>query len=526
MRTNNIDQLEHKLKQIGERESVTQDQQKVPSDIQMELQGIYDAIEQGQPADRIRSELTRRRLKQVNEGYTVLDKTATDSVATPTETTTPGTMIANSTHRRHQRMIRYSITAAAVIVIGIGSVLSSAFVSSDMARTLKQLPGASQFYQFTSQWGWQTADEKEIPPQPSVEQDGIQLTLRSLLYDGKKVNIELQQQASKQHPVQQVEIYVNSRQVSSTGNKVNKDQLQDASTTIYKLQRELEAAPLMGISDMELADRFGQISEVPTSALPQQVDMQINITLQGMTDKPFIYHIHAQQNALPNYSLTNTVRTPEGIGFHGATVQATPVATYMDLTTSYSAPWKTWNEQYYRNHGYYPLGLTYTLTDSNHHVYRTTSHSGRDPHTFLEFEPIVGQPAELIVTPWNFNEEPVRNQRPIQTASGQHSNLPLQLDMGTTGKVTLLAVDSTPEQYILHIKPEQAYQTYAIASSFWYGAPGQKYGTYSSDLLLDPDHEGQLLIKFDKSKLKAGAELHYSVDKVTYREPLYLKRMD
>ncbi len=526
MRTNNIEQVEHKLKQVGKCESIAKDQENVPFDIQTELQDIYDAIEQGQPADRIRNELTRRQ-KQVNEGDAVLKKADTDSVATPAETAIPGVMIANSTHRRHQRMIRYSITAAAVIVIGVGSVMSSAFFSADMARTLKQLPGASQFYQLTSQWGWQTADEKErLLQQPSVEQDGIKLTLRSLLYDGKKVNIELQQQASKQHPVQQVEIYVNGRQVSSTGNKVNKDQMQDASTTIYKLQRELEPAPLMGISDMELADRFGQQLEVPTSALPQQVDMQINITLQGMTGKPFIYHIHAKQSSLPNYSLTNTVRTPEGIGFHGATVQATPVATYIDLTTSYSAPWKKWNDQYYLNHGYYPLSLIYTLTDSDNHVYRTASNSGRDPHTFLEFEPIIGQPAELIVTPWNFNEEPVQNQRQIQIASGQHSNLPLTLDMGTTGKVTLLAVDSTPEQYILHIKPEQAYQTYTTASSFWYGAPGQKYGTYSSDLLLDPDHEGQLLIKFDKSKLKPGAELHYSVDKVTYREPLYLKRMD
>ncbi|MFD1887779.1 DUF4179 domain-containing protein [Paenibacillus wenxiniae] len=466
MSTNNTDRLERMLKQIGQNESVEQDQQQAPSDIQAELQAIYEAIEQGQPAAHIRDRFTRSQEQQaykdkvytVDERYTALEKEKpdVDAVATPTEnittTATPGTMTAHPIRRRHQRMIRYGITAAAIMIIGAGSVIGSAFFSADMARTLKQLPGTSQLYQLTSQWGWQTADEQEnIQLQPSIEQNGIKLTLRSLLYDGKKVNIELEQQTPKQHAIQQVEIYTNGRQLSSTDNEVNSNQQQDASTTIYSLQRELQAAPLMGLSDTELADRFGQLLEVPTSALPQQVDLQIHITLQGMTDKPFVYHVHAKQNALPNYSLTNTVRTPEGIGFHGAVVQATPVATYIDLTTSYSKLWKKWSEQYNLNHGYYPLGLTYTLTDSNDRIYRTTSNSGRDPHTFLEFEPIIGQPAELIVTPWSFNEEPIQNQRPIQIFTGKGSNLPLTLDMGTTGKVTLLAVDSTSDQYLLRI---------------------------------------------------------------------------
>ncbi|WP_411346579.1 DUF4179 domain-containing protein [Paenibacillus sp. WLX1005] len=515
------DKLEEMLKQIGEQEVIEQKDTEIPVDIQVELRSIYQAIGQGQSADQIRQTISStENASELQQQQEIAEKKI---ASIP-----PIMATENPNHRRNRRLIRYGITAAAVMFIGIGSAISSAFFSADMARAIKQLPGANQLYQLTSQWGWMTADEQEVKsPQLSVEQDGITLTLHSLLYDGKKVRITLEQYAAKkQHGIQQVEIYVNGRQVSSPYNKINEDSVQDDHTSIYDLQRELIPEALLGITQQQLYETFESYDDIPISKMPENVNMQIKITLQGMTNQPFVYDVNTERSPLPNYTLSNTLQIPEGMSYHSALVQATPIITYIQLNVSYLEQWEKWRYRYYLQHGNYPASITYGLSDSNNRVYRIQSHSGTygdNPSEFLEFDPIIGTPKELILTPFMFNEEPITHHRPVPLHSQGNINLPITLDMGTTGKVKLLEVNSTSDQYILRFQPEQSYQTYTTATSLWYGNLNQRHGVYSRKISEDPNHQGQFLMAFDKSDLKQGDQLYYSIDKIRYMDTLHLQ---
>ncbi len=521
MRTNKLDNM---LKQMSEQQSMERQEQKVPADIQVELHGLYQSIEQGQSADRIREQLAGKRRQQ--QLSVIPTRTATHDSVTEDD---PKTMTANRMHLRYGRVVRYGMIAAAVMVIGVGSVLSSAFFSADMARTLKQVPGTQAFYQLTSTWGWIPADEKETtPPQQSVEQNGIKLTLHSLLYDGKSAVIELEQKTLKQRPVQQVEIFSNGQSVASISNKSNKDYMQDTETSMYTLQRDLIPQRVLGITDREFYEQYGTSEDLSVTKLPQKLDLQIRITLRGMTDQPFVYNVHAQQQApISDYKLSQPVESSEeGIRYTDINVEATPITTYIQIKRTFIKDKEAKRYSYYLKKGYYPQSSLYALTDSEDHIYRSLGVSENDSHITADAAPLIGHPDELIITPWRFNEQELVRHRPIPVNADNHINMPLTVDLGTTGKVTLLDIQSTTDQYVLRIQPEEAYQAYTSAASFWYGKlnSNPRQEVYASEIVPDREHEGQFLLKFNKSKIKNGNLLYYAIDKVVYQDPLYVKR--
>lgn len=492
------DKLERMLNHAKQQESLEINE--IPKEVESKLQDIYQAIEQRQSAQQIREKFPL----------------SSDIQQKTTEKMTPSTV-----RTRNNTIRRYSATVAATLIIGIGGIIGSGYVSTDMAHLAKQIPGTNQIYQFTSAFGWVPADDlQSFTSQPSVTQEGVTLTLSYLIYDGKKIYVHLQQQANAElHGYQAINLSVNGESLTSADNTTaNLQWSENKEKKISDLSWQKDLTSEMLPVQSNISDSSGK--DISASDLPEELDVQLNIQLQDMPDQPFIFNIHVQRDVPQTYQLKDYSQAKEGITYNKVTVTGTSASTFVELQASGI---KEWRSRYYLQHGHYPITIGYILLDSMNKVYKTELQNGDFTNEALEYNALPKEMKEVTLIPWTFNEEPILKNRLFSNKSNS-STTPAMIDMGQTGKVNLLKIESTPEKYVLHIQTQEVYQSYMIAYSFWYGQLNKDgHETYPSEVTPDPEHKGQFLVSFEKSKLKTNDQLHYSVNKIRYLEPMHIK---
>lgn len=490
------DKLEQMLNHAKQQESLEINQ--IPKEVELKLQDIYQAIEQRQSAQQIRETLP-----------------LSSDMQQTTEKMTPSPV-----RKRNNTIRRYSATVAATLIIGIGGIIGSGYVSSDMAYLAKKIPGTNQIYQFSSTFGWIPADDlQSFTSQPSVTQEGVTLTLRYLVYDGKKIYVHVQQQSKTElHSYQAIHLSVDSKLLTSVDNtdtNLQWSEDKEKKTSDLSWQKELtsELLPAQSSTSDSLEKKRSN------SDFSQELDVQLNIQLQDMPDQPFTFNVHVQRDIPQTYLLREPIKMKEGITYNQVTATGTSVSTFIELKASGIEKWR---DQYYQQYGHYPGSIDYILSDSMNNVYRTKSRTGDLINETLEYDALPKSTKEVTLIPWTFNEEPILKHRLFSNKSNS-STTPAMIDMGQTGKVNLLEIESTPEKYILHIQPQEVYQAYMIAYSFWYGQLDQdRHETYPTEVIPDPEHRGQFLVSFEKSKLKTNDQLHYSVNKMRYLETIHM----
>lgn len=492
----NNDTLGRMLNNAKHQESLERNH--TPEEVKSKLDDIYQAIERGQSAQEIREALP----SSIN-----MQQTTEKMIPSPVRT-------------RNNKLRRYSTTVAAALMISIGGIIGSGYISSDMARLIKQIPGTNEIYQFTSTFGWIPADEQKSPElQSSITQEGVTITLRSLVYDGKKIYVHLEQKSNTQlFDYQAVNLSINGQPLTSSTDidaNLQWSENTDKNISYLSLQKELTSDILLkqsgSVGNNNLSD----------SDLPQALDIKVDVQLQDMQNHPFIFNVYVKRDIPQMYQLKNITKNKEGITYDRATVTATSGSTNIELQLSGVEKWRY---DYYLKYGHYPASIDYILIDSMNNVYRTQSRKGDLSKETLEYDAISKENHEITLIPWTFNEEPIMKNRVVSNSNNRY---PLMIDMGQTGKVNLLNIDSTPEHYVLHIQPEKTYQSYMVAYSLWYGQLDQdRHETYPSEVMPDPEHKGQFLVYFDKNKLKTNDQLYYSINKMKYLEPMRIQRTD
>ncbi|MEW4372304.1 DUF4179 domain-containing protein [Paenibacillus kandeliae] len=509
MKTDKLDQL---LRERGRDEA-----EQMPPEIEARLQHIYGQIGQRRTAQQIRDDLAMSspsntsvpQMKDHGAGYedgslSVLP--AADDVMTAQP----------ERKRKRHRWIWQSMTAAAVLVIGVGGVLGSGFFSADMARSLKQIPGTEYVYRFTSEMGWQTADEREENAKPTIQQNGVTMTLESLVYDGSKLRLEVSQQTEQKNAeIEKVEVIVNGKNATlpldlnaTAEQKQNifHRQVIDQNHANYAMVYDLIPEVLQGKNDSS-----GRMDGYETN--PKTVDMNIRITLKHMTNQPFIYHVNATRTSkLDRYAIPKRISTGQGIAFDKVEATSTPLATYVHVKLDGYPDWKQ------RNHNQYIL---YMLTDSEGNVYRENPQSTGSPDDkHSEYDALPTEATGLTLIPWYFSETSDQQIHSISMKNKPSAERPIQLDMGSTGSISITNIQENDDQIILHVIPGEPYQLYQVVYSLWYEQPNSKReqnGVYATTVNPDLAVNGQYIITYDKAKLKGTkTELYYTIDKMNY----------
>ncbi|WP_046227391.1 DUF4179 domain-containing protein [Paenibacillus dauci] len=471
----------------------------IPPDIQSRLQLVYDAIEQGQTGQGIRENLSRD--PQEEQAAAVPDTMEVQPVV----------------KRKSRRMMRYGMTAAAML-IGIGGTLGSGYFSADMAHTLKQLPGVPAVYQLTSHLGWVTADERESEPDPlSIEQQGVTMTMESVVYDGRKVHLELKQQHDAQkQPIQDVEIYINGKSAASAKEQGGiRAQHHSERTDQYRLYLNLDPQVLFGLPDGIVSN---EPSDIELSQMPAQLNMQIRVSLKQNPNSPFIYNVNVQKQAqTARYILKKKASLSENLAVGTVEADVTPATTYIDLKIDGFDKW---------HHRYEGGGVHFILLDALNRPYHPLADSGEPATPHMEYSSLPDDAGDLTLIPYTFNLEPISRKYPVPIKNEPTDDHPIELDMGTTGKVKIMERTSTDNEITLRIQPGEAYQAYMVAYSLWYGDQKMHEARgRPAQIIPDSAHAGQYLITYDKTKLKPGDRLCYYVSNMRYLGEIPLTRV-
>ncbi|WP_046212485.1 DUF4179 domain-containing protein [Paenibacillus wulumuqiensis] len=472
----------------------------IPPDIQSRLQLVYDAIEQGQTGQGIREKLSRD--PQEEQAAVVPDTMAAQPVA----------------KRKPRRMLRHGMTAAAML-IGMGGILGSGYFSADMAHILKQVPGVPAVYQLTSHLGWTTADEQESESDSlSIEQQGVTMTIEKIVYDGRKVYLEMKQQHDAQRQsIQDVEIYINGKSAASAKEQQSAvpPQNQSEHADQYRLHLNLNPSVLFGLPDGIVSS---DPSEIQLSQMPAQLDMQIRVSLKKAPNSPFVYNVNVQkQPQTASYILKKKASLPEKLVVRTVEVEVTPATTYIDMNIERIESWRRKHEG---------SGVYFILMDSLNRPYHPFLTSGDPATPHMEYNSLPDDAGDLTLVPYTFNLEPIMKKYPVPIQKEPSDAHPIELDMGTTGKVKIMERTSTDNEITLRIQPGEAYQAYMVAYSLWYGDQKMHEARgRPAEIFPDPAHAGQYLITYDKTRLKPGDRLCYYVSNMRYLKEIPLTRV-
>lgn len=518
MKTDKLDQL---LRASGQGEA-----EQMPPEVETRLQHLYEQIGQRRTAQQIRDDLAKSSPSNTPVAETTDHGVGHEDGSLSVLPTADGVMTAQPERKpKRHRWIRQSMTAAAVLVIGVGGVLGSGFFSADMARSLKQIPGTEYVYRFTSEMGWQTADEREENAKPTIQQNGVTLTLESLVYDGRKLGLEVKQQTEQKNAeIEKIDVLVNGRSAlfalselpgltkEEKQNPYNRQSI-DSTNTQYRIVQDLRSEILQGHEKNE-QEGYSTMYSVNPVDQPEAVDMVIRFRIKGMSNQPFVFNVHAQRTSkFDVYAIAKPVDTGEGVTFDQVAAVSTPLATYVHVELG---GFKQWSK---KNHN---QSMSYDLMDSQQNMYLPHSRQTwyDQNKIYLEYDALPATATGITLISSTYVDPANLQIRLVPQTDKPTVERPIVLNMGSSGSVNITGITETSDHIQLHVIPAKTYQLYEVAYSLWYDRPNAKSdytGTYPIEVTRDPANSQQYILSYDKEKIKGNnMELYYTLDRKRY----------
>ena len=243
---------------------------------------------------------------------------------------------------------RFLLTAAAVMIVAIGSLIGSAAVSPAIAASLQSVPLIGSLFKLAAaDLGLQTLEESGLADvvEASATHDGITLRIPELVYDGIRLSMIVTRDGEKRSGGILDQI--------STGNGTKPKYPNGA---IHSFDAQIDGRSIyrqdigwnMGLKAKRTSDPNTAIYELTprsasqqfTSALPDAFTLTVQIGLEGV-DEPFVMELPVRKQQAKVMSTIQKSREWRGHKLTLSEIQFTPITTQVLLSVvSDDQEWK------------------------------------------------------------------------------------------------------------------------------------------------------------------------------------------
>jgi len=227
--------------------------------------------------------------------------------------------------------------AAAAFVLFLG-LLTSAFVSPVMAKSLKEVPFFEDIFKLTHHMGLQTAEEQGMLDEPnlSVTHAGVTLRIPKLVYTGSNIYFVLEQDTEDHRFTNRgysVSGKVNGKIVDMT---VSQGNMKNWGRT------NSPAAAIVTISHADYSSKDGT-----PYRFPDEFTLNLEISLVGMDQEKFVFDIPVKKNESETKIITSDAPPKEWREFKISLgkIEVTPVMIRLTMHEDLSKQDLTKNRQ-------------------------------------------------------------------------------------------------------------------------------------------------------------------------------------
>ncbi|OWA35519.1 hypothetical protein B9G55_12865 [Saccharibacillus sp. O16] len=283
--------------------------------------------------------------------------------------------------------------AAAVLVFSVS--VGASFVSPAMAASMKQIPGMGTLFQFASDLGLRTADERGMLTLGSSQSthDGVTLTAPAAAFDGTRVVVGLERQVAEgvaasgslQEQISNLTLLIDGQDIQQ-----------------YTAGSQSHSIGSFGFSGPDSNSYLMEVSDLKNQggrAFPDQFELTARVALAGIAE-PFELQIPVRRAAGENRVLEpKAEKSYNGLTFKVNKLELTPITTNVTTETQFTSAAKA-AEALPR--------LNYDVTDEQgRNLQSLTGHGwteedGSTSIMDMRFEPFSSVPKTIHIRPyWN-----------------------------------------------------------------------------------------------------------------------------
>ncbi|OAB47022.1 DUF4179 domain-containing protein [Paenibacillus antarcticus] len=235
----------------------------------------------------------------------------------------------NRSHRRNVlRRIMISVAkAAAVVTLVIGS---TRIVSPTTTASIQQGQVKGTIFQYSSDYGLKTADEKGLVTTLNkiVTHEGLTLKVPVVVYDGIRVSLGIERQTSEEKLLEDTI----TKKISGWDLLINGKSTQSYAPYGKSMGSFMNPGNNDNTAFLHISDLRNQGGKV----FPDEFELTLTTTVSGISE-PFTFNIPVKKNAKDNVVLTPFItRKYESINMTLEKVEITPITT--SITTRITFP--------------------------------------------------------------------------------------------------------------------------------------------------------------------------------------------